>query len=64
VVSQSEREALAPVRTLERFAFLMAVLGLLMLIVLLAYFWAHREQRLADLEVIETPKPSQEKASA
>jgi len=64
VVSQSEREALAPVRTLERFAFLMVVLGLLMLIVLLAYFWAHREQRLADLEVIETPKPSQQKASA
>ena len=64
VVSQSEREALAPVRTLERFAFLMVVLGLLMLIVLLAYYWAHREQRLADLEVIETSKPSQEKASA
>jgi len=64
VVSQSEREALAPLRTLERFAFLMVVFGLLMLMVLLAYFWAHREQRLADLEVIESPKPSQQKVSA
>jgi hypothetical protein len=62
LVSQSEREALAPVRTLEHFAFLMVVLGLLMLTVLLAYFWTHREQELADLEVLETHRPSPGKA--
>ena len=64
VVSQGEREALAPVRSLTEFAFLMVMLALLMLIVLLAYFWSHREQRFPDLEVIEPQKSSQEKASA
>jgi hypothetical protein len=64
LVSQSEREALGPVRTLEYFAFLMVVLGLLMLTVLLAYFWTHREQELANLEVLEIQKPSRGKASA
>jgi len=64
LVSQSEREALGPVRTLEHFAFLMVVLGLLMLTMLLAYFWTHREQELADLEVLEIQRPSQGKASA
>jgi hypothetical protein len=62
LVSQSEREALAPVRTLEHFAFLTVVLGLLMLTVLLAYFWTHREHELADLEVLETHRPSPGKA--
>lgn len=64
LVSQSEREALGPVRTLEHFAFLMVVLGLLMLTMLLAYFWTHREQELADLEVLEIQRSSQRKASA
>jgi hypothetical protein len=64
VVSQSEREALAPVRMLEHFAFLMVVLGLLMLTALCAYFWTHREQELADLEVLEPRRSSQGKASA
>lgn len=64
LVSQSRREALEPVRTLEHFAFLMVVLGLLMLTMLLAYFWTHREQELADLEVLEIQRPSQGKASA
>jgi len=64
VVSQGEREALAPVRGLVRFAFLMVMLSLLMLVALAAHFWEHREQRLTDLEVIEAQKPSQEKASA
>ena len=64
LVSQSEREALGPVRTLEHFAFLMVVLGLLMLTMLLAYFWTHREQELANLDVLEIQRPSQGKASA
>jgi hypothetical protein len=64
LVSQSEREALGPVRTLEHFAFLMVVLGLLMLTALLAYFWTHREEELADLEVLETRRPSPGKAAS
>jgi len=64
LVSQSEREALGPVRTLEHFAFLMVVLGLLMLTMLLAYFWTHRQEELANLEVLEIQRPSQGKASA
>jgi hypothetical protein len=64
LVSQSEREALGPVRTLEHFAFLMVVLGLLMLTMLLAYFWTHRQQELANLEVLEIQRPWQGKASA
>lgn len=63
-VSQSEREALGPVRTLEHFAFLMVVLGLLMLTALLAYFRTHREEELADLEVQETRRPSPGKAAS
>ena len=64
VVSQGERETLAPVRGLVHFAFLMVMLSLLMLIMLAAHFWTHREQRFADLEVGEAQKPSQKKASA
>ena len=58
LVSQPEREALAPVRILEQFAVLMVVLALLMLAGLLAYFWTQRQQELADLVVMEPKKPS------
>jgi len=64
LVSQSEREALGPMRTLEHFAFLMVVLGLLMLTVLLAYFWTHRQQGLADLELLQTQEPPQGRAAS
>ena len=59
LVSQREREALAPVRVLEQFAVVMVVLALLMLTGLLAYFWTQRQQELADLVVMEPNKPSQ-----
>lgn len=59
LVSQREREALAPVRTLEQFAVVMVVLALLMLTGLLAYFWTQRQQQLADLVVLEPKKPAQ-----
>jgi len=58
LVSQPEREALAPVRILEQFAVVMVVLALLMLAGLLAYFWTQRQQELADLVVMEPKKPS------
>jgi Cache domain len=53
MVSQSEREALAPVRTVGYFAILMVVVGLLMVTLLGAYFFLHRAQEIADIEVPE-----------
>jgi Cache domain len=53
MVSQGEREALAPVRTVEYFAILMVVVGLLMVTLLAAYFFLHRAQEIADIEVPE-----------
>jgi Cache domain len=59
LVSQHEREALAPVRVLAQFAVAMVVLALLMLTGLLAYLWTQRQQGLADLVVMEPNKPTQ-----
>lgn len=64
LVSQTEREALAPVRTLEQFAVIMVVLALLMLAGLLAYFWMQRQQELADLVVLEPSNSSQGTAAS
>jgi len=52
MISQDEQEALAPVRTVGRFALWMVVLGLLMLTMLAAYFFLHRKQELAQIEVM------------
>jgi hypothetical protein len=51
MVSQDEREALASVRTVGHFAILMVVVGLLMVTLLAAYFFLHRKQQLADIEI-------------
>lgn len=51
MVSQSEREALAPVRAVGYFAILMVVVGLLMVTLLAAYFFLYRTQEMADIEV-------------
>ena len=50
LVSQSERDALAPLRGLEQFAVLMVVLGIVMLTLLFVYYFLHRSERLADIE--------------
>jgi hypothetical protein len=63
LVSEGEREALAPVRTLGHFAFLMVVLGLLMLTVLLAYFSLHRQRELAEVEVVQRQGSGQGRAA-
>jgi Cache domain len=52
VVSQSEREALAPLRGIDHFAFLTVLLALLMLTLLTVYFFSHRRQQLIDIEPI------------
>jgi hypothetical protein len=58
LVSQDEREALAPLLSIGHFAFLMVVLGLLMLTLLTVYFFLHRRQRLEDLEALSVPPRS------
>jgi len=52
MVSQDDQEALAPVHAIARFALWMVVLGLLMLTMLVAYFFLHRKQELAQIEVM------------
>ena len=51
MVSQNESEVLAPVRTVGFFAILMVVFGLLMVTLLAAYFFLHRAQEMAEIEV-------------
>jgi len=64
LVSQEEREALGPVRTLGRFALLMVVLGLLMLTLLLAYFSMHRQQELTAVEVLRSQESEPGRAAS
>jgi hypothetical protein len=49
LVGQDEREATAPIRGLLRFAFLMVVLGLLMLVIFGVYYYMHRHQKFMDI---------------
>jgi hypothetical protein len=62
LASQDEQEAMSPVRTLDRFAFLMVVLGLLMLTLLVVYFFLHREEPLEQVRVAEPLEPPKGKA--
>jgi hypothetical protein len=62
LASQDEQEAMSPVRTLDHFAFLMVVLGLLMLTLLVVYFFLHREEPLEQVRVAETAGPPKGKA--
>jgi Cache domain len=62
LASQDEQEAMSPVRTLDHFAFLMVVLGLLMLTLLVVYFFLHREEPLEQVRVAETLEPPKGKA--
>ncbi len=64
LVSQDDREALAPLRNLGHFALLMVVLALLMLTLLTAYFFLHRRQRFEDIEVQATEEPPTSGAAA
>jgi Cache domain len=58
MVSQDQREALAAVRPVGHFAILMVVVGLLMVTLLGAYFFLHRKQQLADIEMASTEEQS------
>ena len=60
MVSQNERDALAPVRTVGYFAILMVVVGLLMVTLLATYFFLHHKQEIADIEVQNLGGVSQE----
>ncbi|MGA7381948.1 MAG: hypothetical protein WBX03_13950, partial [Terriglobales bacterium] len=63
MVSQDEREALASVRTLGYFAILMVLVGLLMVTLLAAYFFLHRKQQLADIEMANPEESSRAHAA-
>jgi len=63
MVSQDEREALASVRTLGHFTILMVVIGLLMVTLLAAYFFLHRKQQLADIEMANNGEQSRGQAA-
>jgi len=63
MVSQNEREALPSVRTLGYFAILMVAVGLLMVTVLGAYFFLHRKQQMADIEMATTEEQSKGEAA-
>ena len=64
LVSQDEREALAPLLNLGHFALLMVVLALLMLTLLTVYFFLHRRQRFEDIEVRTVEEPPKSGAAA
>jgi hypothetical protein len=64
LVSQDEQEALAPLRSLGHFAFLMVVLALLMLTLLTVYFFLHRRQGFEDIEVQAPEEPPKSGAAA
>ncbi len=64
LVSQDEREALAPLLGLGHFALLMVVLALLMLTLLAVYFFLHRRQRFEDIEGQASEEPPTSGAAA
>ncbi len=64
LVSQDEREALAPLLGLGHFALLMVVLALLMLTLLTVYFFLHRRQAFEDIEVQTAEEPPKSGAAA
>jgi hypothetical protein len=64
LVSQDQREALAPLLGLGHFALLMVVLALLMLTLLTVYFFLHRRQGLEDIEVQAAEEPPKSGAAA
>lgn len=61
LVSQKESSAAAPIRTLERFALIMVILGIFMLTLLCVYWYLHHKQRFED---IETPAEEQARTAA
>ncbi len=64
LVSQDQREALAPLLGLGHFALLMVVLALLMLTLLTVYFFLHRRQGFEDIEVQAAEEPPKSGAAA
>ena len=61
IASQEEREASGPVRNMAGFAMLMMIVTLLILTLLAAYVFLHRQQRLED---IESPQDDKARAAA
>jgi hypothetical protein len=49
IVTQDEREAVAPLGGISQFALLMVILGLLMTVIFGVYFYLHKRQQITDL---------------
>ena len=49
LVSQDAGEAMAAIRGISRFALLMVILGLLMVVLFSVYFYLHRRQQTTDI---------------
>jgi hypothetical protein len=64
LISQDQREALAPVHTLGQFALLMAVLGLLMLTLLVVYFFLHQQEPFEQVDILKAQERLKERRSA
>ncbi|MFN0167753.1 MAG: cache domain-containing protein [Bryobacteraceae bacterium] len=57
IVSQETAEALAPVRMVTRLVAFMAIVGLIAVTFLIAYFSLHRERKVVDIrQVVEKPE--------
>lgn len=50
LISQDQRDAIAPIRSLSLFAIIMVVLALFMVTLLAVYYALHRNQQFADIE--------------
>jgi len=57
VASQEEREITGPIRNVAAFALFVMILSLLMLSLLAAYVFLHRQQKLEDIETPPEDKP-------
>jgi hypothetical protein len=63
MVSQSEEEALSSIRTVGHFAFLMVLVGLLMVTLLAVHFFLHRRQQMADIEAVSDNGSGKDRAA-
>ena len=61
LASQEEREAVGPVRSMAGFGLFMVIVALMMMMLLGAYVFLHRKQKLED---IETPPEDNRRPAA
>lgn len=55
MVTQDEREALAPIRAIGQFALIMVLLAIVMLTLFAVYFFMHRKQSFEEIGELRHP---------